>query len=215
MAPTGPTRRAYDSSARQAQAERNRAAVLAAFRDLLFRNGYQATTVKAVAGQAGVSPETVYKAFGGKPGLMKVLWDVTLAGDDHPLTMAERPALKAVFSASDLDAKLRLWAGFVTTYHERLTPLARLLAQAGSAAEELLQTVEDERLTGASAFVNHCAGKGLLSPGADVQRLADALWTITAPDAFTRLTLRRGWSTVQYRAWLHRTLAALLGAPHA
>ncbi|MFJ6393885.1 TetR/AcrR family transcriptional regulator [Streptomyces sp. NPDC091972] len=214
MPTTGPARRTYDSSARQAAAERNRTAVLAAFRDLLTSNGYQATTVKAVASLAGVSTETVYKAFGGKPGLMKALWDVTLAGDDQPMTMAERPALQAVLGAQGLSAKLQLWVDFVSTYHERLAPLAGLLAQAGSAAHELLETVEHERLVGVSAFLRHLAGEGLLSADVNVDRLADACWTITAPDAFTRLTLGRGWSVADYRAWLHVTLTALLRASH-
>ncbi|MGH1553560.1 helix-turn-helix domain-containing protein [Streptomyces sp. L7] len=32
--------------------------------------GYRATTVRAVAGRASVSQETVYKSFGGKPGMV-------------------------------------------------------------------------------------------------------------------------------------------------
>ncbi|MCX4812126.1 TetR/AcrR family transcriptional regulator [Streptomyces sp. NBC_01239] len=41
--------------------------MLAACRELLFQDGYHATTVRAVAGRAGVSPETVYKADLGGP----------------------------------------------------------------------------------------------------------------------------------------------------
>src|ERR1700690_2135612 len=100
-----PAPRAYDASGRRESAARNRAAVLAACRELLFRDGYHRMTVRSVAGQAGVSPETVYKAFGGKPGLMKALWDVTLAGDAEPLTMAQRPALQEVWRTRDPHAK--------------------------------------------------------------------------------------------------------------
>src|SRR5580698_3963785 len=106
-------RRPYDARRRQDAARRNRAAILDACRDLLVRDGYQSTTIRAVAEQAGVSPETVYKAFGSKPGLVKALWDVTLAGDDEPLTMAQRPALREVWRTRDPHAKLRLYAGFV------------------------------------------------------------------------------------------------------
>ena len=126
-----PGPRPYDASSRREGAARNRAAVLAACRELLFRDGYHRMTVRSVAGQAGVSPETIYKTFGGKPGLMKALWDVTLAGDDQPVAIADRPQMQEVRSARDPAEKLRRWAGFVTGANQRLAALYGLLAQAG------------------------------------------------------------------------------------
>ena len=48
-----PAARPYDASSRRESAARNRAAVLAACRELLFRDGYHRMTVRSVAGQAG------------------------------------------------------------------------------------------------------------------------------------------------------------------
>jgi hypothetical protein len=87
----GTPRRSYNSEGRREAARRNRAAVLAACRELLFQDGYHATTVRAVAERAGVSAETVYKSFGGKPGMVKALWDITLAGDDEPVPWGTAP----------------------------------------------------------------------------------------------------------------------------
>ena len=61
-------KRRYNSSGRQEQARRNRDAILQAAERQLNECGYAGTTVAAVAGEAGVSVETVYKAFGGKAG---------------------------------------------------------------------------------------------------------------------------------------------------
>jgi hypothetical protein len=80
-----PAPRPYDASSRRESAARNRAAVLAACRELLFRDGYHRMTVRSVAGQAGVSPETIYKTFGGKPGLVP----------DDPNTRELRRSLRA------------------------------------------------------------------------------------------------------------------------
>src|SRR5260370_563919 len=91
-------------------------------------------TVRSVAEEAGVSPETVYKAFGGKPGLMKALWDVTLAGDDQPVAIADRPQMREVRSAADPAEKLRLWTGFVTGANHRLPPLYGLRTPPRTAA---------------------------------------------------------------------------------
>ncbi|MEU5667198.1 TetR/AcrR family transcriptional regulator [Streptomyces longwoodensis] len=211
--PSETPRRPYDSGRRQEAARRNRAAVLAAGRELLFRDGYQATTVRAVAERAGVSPETLYKAFGGKTGLVKALWDVTLAGDDEPLAMAERPQLQAVLATPDPHAKLRLYAAFVRGVHERLAALSALLAQAGPEGGQVLAASEEERMNGVSAFVTHLAEAGALPPDADTARLADSWWALTGPQLYTQLTAGRGWDADTYEDWLTGVLVpALRGA---
>ncbi len=208
--PSGTPRRPYDSGRRQQAARRNRAAILAAGRELLFRDGYEATTIRAVAERASVSPETVYKAFGGKPGLVKALWDVTLAGDDEPPAMAERPQLQAVLATRNVDAKLRLYAAFVRGVHERLAALSALLAQAGPEVGQVLALSEDERMTGVTAFVAHLADTGALPPDADTVRLADSWWALTGPHLFTQLTTGRSWSADAYEDWLARVLVSAL-----
>ncbi|MFC8231094.1 TetR/AcrR family transcriptional regulator [Streptomyces sp. NPDC057287] len=207
--PSETPRRPYNSGRRQQAARRNRAAILAAGRELLFRDGYQATTVRAVAERAGVSPETLYKAFGGKPGLVKALWDVTLAGDDEPLVIAERPQLQAVLATRDAHAKLRLYAAFVRGVHERLAALSALLAQAGPEVGQVLALSDEERMTGVSAFVAHLADTGALPPDIDAARLADSWWALTGPHLYTQLT-GRGWDTDTYEDWLTGMLVSAL-----
>ena len=208
-----PAPRPYDAGSRREGAARNRAAVLAACRELLFRDGYHRMTVRSVAAQAGVSPETVYKAFGGKAGLVKALWDVTLAGDDQPVPIADRPQMREVQSAVGLAEKLHRWAGFVSGANQRLAPLYDLLAQAGPDVVEVLAATGRERLTGVRALVAHLAGAGLLAPGCDPAAAADACWALTGPRLFLDLTASRGWQPAQYEDWLTRMLAANLLAP--
>ena len=208
-----PAPRAYDASSRRESAARNRAAVLAAGRELLIRDGYHRMTVRSVAEQAGVSPETIYKAFGGKPGLMKALWDVTLAGDDEPVPIADRPEMHEVRSAREPAEKLRLWAGFVRGANQRLAALYGLLAQAGPEVTQMLATTQQERLTGVRAFVTHLAAVGLLAPGRDPAAAADACWARSGSRIFLDLTADRGWPPGQYEDWLVSMLTANLLAP--
>ena len=208
---TGETpRRSYNSERRREAADRNRSAVLAACRELLFRDGYHATTVRAVAELAGVSVETVYKTFGGKPGMVKALWDVTLAGDDEPVPMGDRPQAQEFLRTSEPGAKLQLYAAFVRGIHERIAPLFTLLTQAGPDVGEVLETGERERLTGVAAFVAHLDDAGALGPDADRAQLADALWALAGPQLYTQLTAGRGWSSATYEEWLAATLTATL-----
>jgi AcrR family transcriptional regulator len=210
-----PAPRPYDASSRRESAARNRAAVLAACRELLFRDGYHHMTVRSVAERAGVSAETVYKAFGGKPGLMKALWDVTLAGDDQPVPIADRLQMQEVRFAADPAEKLRRWAGFVRGANQRLAPLYGLLAQAGPEVTQLLATTQQERLTGVRALVTHLADTGLLAPGLDQATAADACWALTGPRLYLDLTVDRGWHPGQYEDWLVCMLTANLLTPGA
>ena len=209
----GTPRRAYNSERRREAADRNRAAVLDASRELLFRDGFHATTVRAVAERAGVSAETVYKTFGGKPGLVKALWDSTLAGDDEPVPMGDRPQIREILRTADPGAKLRLYAAFVRGIHERIAPLFTLLTQAGPDVGEVLETGERERLTGVTAFVTHLDETGVLGPGADPAYLADVLWALAGPQLYTQLTAGRGWSADTYEEWLAATLLTTLLPP--
>lgn len=203
-------RRPYDSSRRRAAAERNRTAILDACRELLFRDGYRGTTVRAVADRAEVSPETVYKAFGGKPGLLKALWDATLAGDDAPVAMADRTELREVLATADARAKLERWAAFVAGVHERLAGLVALLDQAGPEVAELRAATEEERLRGVGGFVAHLAESGVLRADADRAEAVDACWALTSARLWTDLTGARGWTRDAYERRLASLLAAVL-----
>ena len=65
--------RRYDSSGRRERARRAQGHVLKVAEELFLRDGYAGTTVAAVAAAGGVSVETIYKTFGGKPGLIRAI----------------------------------------------------------------------------------------------------------------------------------------------
>ena len=64
------TRRRYDSSGRRERAQQTRDQITDIARELFLSDGYTDTTVAAIAAAAHVSVETIYKGFGGKPGLV-------------------------------------------------------------------------------------------------------------------------------------------------
>jgi AcrR family transcriptional regulator len=202
-------RRAYDASSRRAVAVRNRQAVITACHELLLAQGYQATTVRAVAERAGVSAELVYKAFGSKPGLMKAVYDTVLAGDDESAPIGQRPVVRRIWATADPGEKIRAYAAFVADLNLRLGGLAAVLAEADPEVAQVRAVTEQERLTGVRAFTAHLAAQGLLA-AADAERAADECWVLTSLPVFAQLTVARGWSAGAYRDWLARMLAAAL-----
>src|SRR6476646_4300185 len=83
-------RRAYHSPRRREQAAATRAAILAAAQRLFERQGYAATTMAAIAREAGVALKTVYLAFETKAGVLRALWHLLLRGDTADAPVAER-----------------------------------------------------------------------------------------------------------------------------
>jgi AcrR family transcriptional regulator len=86
---------------RKQRRQRTEAAILAAARGLFAEHGYERTTIRAVAGEAGVDPALVMQHFGSKDGLFAAAAISTV--DTDSLVRAEqddlaREALAHVFA---------------------------------------------------------------------------------------------------------------------
>src|SRR3989441_6553538 len=81
--------RPYRLGRRQPAAQRTRARVLRAARELLTaRAGAEPFSVDAVARRAGVARMTVYHQFGSRRGLLEALFDSFAAGGELPAHLA-------------------------------------------------------------------------------------------------------------------------------
>jgi AcrR family transcriptional regulator len=207
-------RRPYRSDLRARQARETRRAVVDAATRLFVARGYADTTLDAVAGEAGVSRRTVVNAVGGKAALLSLAWDVSLVGDDEPVPMAERPAVRAILASTDPAESARLWAQMSVDVLTRAAPIGRALeaaADVDAAAAALLAKAEAERLEGARAFARHLAAIGGLGEGVTVERVADACWALGDGRLYRRLVLVRGWSAAAFATWLAAQVEATAG----
>lgn len=213
-----PPARRYSMALRDEQTAATRRRILDAAGGLFVDHGYPRTTLAGVAEVAGVSVQTIYNLVGGKSALLKAVWDVTVAGDDEPVPMAERPMMRAVLEATDRRECLVRYAAHSRALAERALSLyLTMMAQAAGGDPDLshfADTVESERLDGAELMVCHLAERFGLRTGLDLESAADVLWAVNAPDLADRLVNRRGWGWDRYERWLAGTLAdALLGMP--
>jgi len=206
-------RRRYDASRRQALARQSRANVLGAARSLFLDNGYSATTMAAVAAEAGVSVETVYKAFENKAGLLKAVFDVAVVGDDEPVPMLERAAVKENVAEPDPREKLRMYGRFYVQSARRAVPvqlLARQAAASDPAAAQVWEQMMAERLTGMTAFAHDLHRGGHLREGVTVEEARDVLWAYNAPEIWELFVIRRGWQPERFARWVSEALIAAL-----
>ncbi|MGH3045181.1 MAG: TetR/AcrR family transcriptional regulator, partial [Gaiellaceae bacterium] len=161
-------RRRYDSSGRQEQARRTRWAILQAARRLFLEHGFAATSMPAISSAAGVSVQTVYKAFGNKPRLAKAVFDVAMAGDDEPVPMLQRASLGRVRDARDPRMRLRRYGEFLAEVAPRHVPVQLVIRDAASSdpeAQTVWAELQAERLKGMTQFARALHDDGHLRPG--------------------------------------------------
>jgi AcrR family transcriptional regulator len=212
-------RRRYSTALRDEQTRLARQRVLQVAGTLFVERGYLGTTLQQVAAAADVSVQTIYNVVGGKPALLKAVYDVTIAGDDEPVPISERLTARAMLAATDARSCLACYARLGRELGERTLPLVTVLqAQAAAGDTDLAAftaTIEGERAIGSRRAAGLVAERWGLRPGLDEATAADVLWTLTAPDVTDRLVRRRAWGWDRFQDWLGGTMADVLVGPAA
>ena len=196
----------YDSPLRRRQAADTRSSVVDAARRLFAANGFPATTITDVAREAGVSPQTVYGSFGGKPGLVAAL--VYLIDRD-----SEVPALAARLMQSDdprevLELAVRIPRSVVESSGDLLVALTGAAATDEAAAAALADG-RRRHDTGLARATERLAEMGALREGTNTAEAAAVFATLTSDETFALLVHRHGWDLDACEAWMRETLASL------
>ena len=205
-----PTRR-YDASRRQAQAERTRASILEVAQRLFLGAGYGGTTIATIANQAGVSVETIYKAFGNKPGLVRAIHERALAGEGAVPTSQRSDEMRA--REKDPRQVIRNWGIFGTEVMPRVAPILLLVRSAAATAPELAalwDELEDQRLKRMAANAQYFVEGGHLREGRTAEEARDILWAYTSPELYERLVLRQRWPVERYGRFVSEGIIAAL-----
>jgi AcrR family transcriptional regulator len=206
-------KRPYDASGRREQARARRLAVVLAARDLFERDGFRPTTMAAIAAHAGVSAESVYKAFGTKAALAKAVFDLVLAGDDEPVPIAERQAVQEIHDEPDVRRKITMFAQGLAR-RQAASASVQILIRDGRHVDDALAPVwaklNDEGLVGMTMLGRHLLATGQLRGGIELDEVRDVLWTYLAIDTYERLVLSQGWSQERYATWLARAMTSAL-----
>jgi AcrR family transcriptional regulator len=199
--------RAYDASRRRARARVRRQTVLDAARDLFLRDGFATTTVAAIAHQAAVSTETVYKTFGNKSGLIEALYQEAVQGEGLVPAYERSEELRA---ETDPHVVLRGWSRLSMEVGPRVAAV-QLLVRDASLSDPTLAALharlDEDRLSRMTDNASYLHSAGHLRPDVTVAHAADLMWTVTAPETIDLLVHRRSWTLQQYADFIYETLA--------
>jgi TetR/AcrR family transcriptional regulator, regulator of autoinduction and epiphytic fitness len=212
---TDPVKRDSPSKIRRSQARTRlaRRAVVEAARTLFLERGYAATTIDAISEDSDVPSATVYRLFSSKLGILKALLDTSIAGDDQPRAVQERPDVASLFTERDPHQLLAAFAGITSAINQRTNDVYRVLVSAAGsdpAGAELLGELRQQRDRGQGQIARSLARARALKPGLRERDAADLIHALMSPEVYRLLVGDRGWTPERYQQWLETTLTQQL-----
>lgn len=213
MAPVKP-KRGYHSPRRTEQARQTRAAVVEVARRLFLRDGFAATTIATIAAQAGVSVETIYKAFGGKPGLVRAICATALVGQGPVPAETRSDELQA--QQPDPRKIIRGWGKLTLEVAPRIAPVLLLIRSAAATDPEMAALrveMDTSRLIRMTSNARNLAEAGHLRDDLTVEHAGEVLWAYSSPELYELLVLDRGWPAERYGSFIADAMIAALLPP--
>lgn len=200
---------------RAAKASANRAKMLAAARELFTTRGYTATTMKAIAEQAGMAVQTLYFTFATKRAILSELLDVEIADDTEPVATMDRPWFAAAMAAAPAE-QIRLQVAAAATIYARVSPLLEVIRSAAATDAELAELWQinvSQRHAVQLRLAEALAAKTPLRAGLTAARAADIALATLAPETYRLLVHDRGWTGAEWEAWVTDALVGQLLPP--
>lgn len=201
--------RTYTSPRRQRQAAETKAAVLDAARTLFSERGWAGTSMRDVAGHAGVAVETLYALFGSKPDLFQAALEVAVVGDLDPVPVAGRPEFLAQAEGS-LEERIRAGTHFLARTHRDSAGLHRALRE-GAASDpglaRLLTDNEERRKADVAVGIEMIAGRR------PTPTERDGSWALGSFEVYDLLVERCGWSLRRYEEWQGTLMSLWIQGP--
>lgn len=200
------SKREYDSTRRQAQANETRRHILEAARKLFMERGYAGATAEAIAAEAGVAAQTIYAIFKNKRKILVSLMHVSSpSGDEDHLPVHERTGAQAVAREPDQRRQLHMFAEIVAYNLDQVAVISRIMVDAARTEGEIdkiLQKLNQQRLDHMALAVQQVAAHGPFREEVDLAYATNTVWTLTSAEVFLLLTEDRGWSKEEYAQWL-------------
>ena len=209
-----PARRRYHSPLRADQAEQTRRRILESAFRLFAERGYAATTIAAVAEDAGVSVETIYLSLGGKRGLLEGAIEMAITGAENQATQEDNwwSTVAGLPGAGERLEKMVEYSCRILARTRPIHAVIRGAADKEAFAALLGRRLLHDRLTAQTERI----GKYLrddLRPGLSVDQAGQRYCVLASPELYYLLTVDLGWTPDQHGSWLTELLTTELLAP--
>lgn len=189
-----------------ARSRRTRAALMAAARQILEMDGFDALTMSALAQEAGVTRRAVYLHFESRADVVDGLFDYIAESEGL------HESVSRVWAAEDSVAALDEWARHFTRYHSHVLPVDRAVQRVRRDdidAREHRRKVLEAKSTNCRRIAEWLEREGRLAEPWTAATATDMLLALATSDVLETLIADRRWSKRQfaehYAALLRRT----------
>lgn len=192
---------------RQKQAEATRREILDAARRLFAERGYVATSMAAIADEAGTAVQTIYDSVGPKRAIVLALVEMT-EDDVGVMAFAQR-----LIEADDPREAVGLLVELSRQFVERFGDVFLTLMSAAPTdpdVAEAWQKANAGHRFGAHSVVRRLVELGALRGDLPVERATDIVGALTWGTTWQQFVRVYGWSFDDCAAWMKATLTTLL-----
>lgn len=190
---------------RQRQALETRRAIARAARYKFAGGGYAATSIEAVAKEAGVAARTVYSIFGTKKAILGAICEDWLAEAGVMESVAQG------MRERDLGQRLRIVAHSSRRQWESERGVRGMLEGAAASDPDVARMVAGWKHDRAASLRSIVAGlESDLRPGVDGERAGAIIRAMSSAEIYFELVEGEGWSPDEYEEWLTDVLRELL-----
>jgi AcrR family transcriptional regulator len=194
---------------REQRARQTRTRITDAAMRLFVERGFLATTVDAIAAEAGVASATVYQAFGTKQRVLESALDTTIAGDSSPAPLLDREWVVDARSHRNPRARLEAVVLHAAQIAARTAPVKQVMRDAAATdrrVKRLIAEDHERRRRTQRALVEFAVGDEELRPGMTIDRAADSFFMLVNSHGHELATEALGWSDSDWQRWLVEVL---------
>jgi len=180
---------------------------------LFLQHGYAATSMSAIAAEAGVAVQTVYASMRTKRDILETVIQLTVRGDEDEAPLAASRRWRQMETEVDPREKLAMFARIHREICEREAGLFIVLETAAAVdaeIEPLLRDKERFRYEDQRRVARSLARRGQLRAGLSAGKASDVIWALASERVYLALVQAREWNGEEFEAWLAEQLAAAL-----
>lgn len=195
---------------KQQRSAQSRERAVAAATRLFLRDGYAATSMAAIAAEAGLAVQSLYVRFGSKAEVLRAAFEVAVVGDHDEVPLLDRSWVARVADEPDGPTAVRLMVRGVREFLERSYPLYAVMQGVADAdVAALLGQQRSNRYDGLQEFTAMLSSKHGFARS-DTEQLEDWLYALVSEDAYGMLVAERSWTPVQWETRCARLVSQLL-----
>ncbi len=155
--------------------------------------------------------DTAHKAFGGKAGLARAIYERGLAGQG-PVPAPQRSD-QMQRGEHDPRTVVHRWGMFSTEVAPLVAPVHLLIREAAATDPDMAALLADSNRARRERMRHNAqtlAERGDLRAGLTVPDATDVLWTYSSPELYELLVLHCGWDLTRYGQFLGDAIASAL-----